>query len=40
MFFGMKRPPTFKKVMTKTFREYMDSFMKIFLNDFTTYNDM
>jgi len=40
-FFGMKkRPPTFKKVMTKAFREYLDSFMKIFLNNYTTYTDM
>jgi hypothetical protein len=26
--------------MTKAFREYLDNFMKIFLDDFTTYNDM
>jgi hypothetical protein len=39
--FGMrKRPPTFKKAMTKTFREYLNNFMKISLDDFTTYNDM
>jgi hypothetical protein len=26
--------------VTKTFREYLDSFMKIFLNDFMVYSDM
>jgi hypothetical protein len=26
--------------MTKAFREYLDSFMKIFLDDFTMYNGM
>jgi hypothetical protein len=26
--------------MTKTFREYLDNFMKIFLDDFTMYSDM
>ncbi len=26
--------------MTKTFKEYLDNFMKIFLDDFTVYNDM
>jgi hypothetical protein len=39
--FGVNNgPPTFQKVVTKTFREYMDSFMKIFMYDFTIYNDM
>jgi len=28
------------KVVTKTFREYLDNFMKIFLDDFMVYNDM
>jgi hypothetical protein len=26
--------------MTKAFREYLDNFMKIFLDDFIVYNDM
>ncbi len=26
------------KVVTKAFREYLDSFMKVFLNDFTMYS--
>ncbi len=41
MSFGVKNgPPTYKKAMTKTFREYLDNFMKIFLDDFTVYSDM
>jgi hypothetical protein len=27
-------PPTYQKAVTKTFKEYLDNFMKIFLNDF------
>jgi hypothetical protein len=39
--FEMKNgPPTFQIVVTKAFKEYLDSFMKIFLYDFTIYNDM
>jgi hypothetical protein len=39
--FGVKNEaPTFKKVMTKNFRKYLENFMKIFLHDFTIYNDM
>jgi hypothetical protein len=39
--FGVKNgPPTFQKIMTKVFKEYMDNVMKIFLEDFTTYSDM
>jgi hypothetical protein len=33
-------PPTFQKIINKTFKEYLDQFMKIFLDDFTIYNDM
>jgi hypothetical protein len=41
MSFGMKNePPTYKKTITKTFREYLDNFMKIFMDDFMVYNDM
>jgi len=41
MLFGVKNgPPTYQKVITKTFREYLDSFMNIFLDDFIVYNDM
>jgi hypothetical protein len=39
--FGVKNgPPTFKRDMTKSFRENMDYFMKIFMDDFTRYSDM
>jgi hypothetical protein len=41
MSFGVKNgPPTYEKIITKTFREYLDNFMKIFLDDFIVYNDM
>jgi hypothetical protein len=36
MLFAMKnKPPTFERAMPKTFKEYLDTFMKIFLDDFT-----
>jgi hypothetical protein len=39
--FGVKNgPPTFQKVISRTFREYLDQFMKIFLDDFIKYSDM
>jgi len=41
MYFGMKNGlPTFQKVVAKTFKEYLDNFMKIFLDNFTIHNDM
>jgi hypothetical protein len=41
MSFGVKNgPPTYQRAMIKTFREYLYSFMKIFLDDFTMYSDM
>jgi len=41
MFFGVKNgPPTFQKVVTKAFKEYLDKFMKIFLDNFTIYYGM
>jgi hypothetical protein len=30
-------PPTYQRAVTKTFKEYLDNFMKIFLDDFTMY---
>jgi hypothetical protein len=40
VFWLMKNgPPTFHRVFSKTFREYMDNFMKIFLDNFIIYND-
>jgi hypothetical protein len=41
MSFGIKNgTPTYQKVVTKTFNEYLDNFIKIFLDDFTLYYDM
>jgi hypothetical protein len=38
--FGVKNgPPTYQKVVTKALREYLDSFMKISLDDFMVYSD-
>jgi hypothetical protein len=33
-------PPTYQKIVTKTFRKYLDNFMNIFLDDFIVYIDM
>jgi hypothetical protein len=33
-------PLTYHKVVTKTFRKYLNNFMKIFLDDFIVYSDM
>jgi hypothetical protein len=36
MSFGAKNgPPTYQRVVTKTFKDYLDNFMKIFLDNFT-----
>ncbi len=32
--------PTYQRVVTKAFHEYIDVFMEIFLDDFTFFNDM
>jgi hypothetical protein len=41
MLFTVKNgPPTYEKAITKTFRKYLDNFMKIFLDDFIMYSDM
>jgi len=41
MSFGVKTgPPTYQRAITKTFHEYIDVFMKIFLDDFTIFNDL
>ncbi len=41
MAFGVKNgPPTFQIIVGKTFREYLDEFMEIFLDDFMVYSDM
>jgi hypothetical protein len=39
--FGMKNgPPTFQRITTKAFKEYLNNVMKIFQDEFTIYNDM
>jgi hypothetical protein len=39
--FGVKNgPSTYQRAITKAFREYIDVFMKIFLDDFTIFSDM
>jgi hypothetical protein len=41
MLFGVKNgPPTYQRTMTKAFKEYLDNFMKIYMNDFMVYSDM
>jgi hypothetical protein len=41
MSFGVKNgPPTYQRNVAKIFKKYLDSFMKIFLDDFTVYSDM
>lgn len=41
MFLGMKYgPPTYQKAMKKTFKKYLDNFMKMFMVNFIVYNDM
>jgi hypothetical protein len=39
--FGVKnRPPTYQRAITNAFHQYIDVFMKIFLDDFMVFNDM
>jgi len=39
--FGVKNgPPTFQRAINKAFINYLDQFMKIFLDDFIIYSDM
>jgi hypothetical protein len=39
--FGVKKePPTYQKIVNRDFKKYLDQFMKIFMDDFTVYNDM
>ncbi len=41
MLFGVKNgPPTYHRVVSKTFKDYLDKFMKFFLDDFIVYSDM
>jgi hypothetical protein len=39
--FGVKNgPPTYHRAISKAFCEYIDVFMKTFLDDFTIFNDL
>lgn len=39
--FGMKnQPPTFQRVVSRAFKNYLDKFIKIFLDDFIVHNDI
>jgi len=39
--FGVKNgPPIFQRAISKAFKEYLDQFMKIFLDDFIVYSDL
>jgi hypothetical protein len=41
MLFGVKNePPIYYRLVNKTFKIYLNKFMKIFQNDFIIYNDM
>ncbi len=33
-------PPTFHKIVTKAFKEYLDNFIKTFIDYFIVYNDI
>jgi hypothetical protein len=39
-FFGLcNAPPTFQKVVIKTFKIYLNKFMQVFFDDFSVYGD-
>ncbi len=39
--FGVKNgSPTYQRVVSKAFKDYLDKFMNIFLDDFIVYGDM
>jgi hypothetical protein len=39
--FGVKnQPPIFQRVVSRAFRNYLDKFMKIILDDFIVHNDI
>jgi hypothetical protein len=39
--FGVKNgSPTFQRIINRAFKEYLNQFMKIFLDDFMVYSDM
>jgi hypothetical protein len=41
MSFGLKNvPPTYQRVVKKTFKDYLDDFMKLFLDDVMVFSDL
>jgi hypothetical protein len=39
--FGVKNEPsTYQKIVDRYFKEYLDQFVKILMDDFTVYSDM
>ncbi len=39
--FGLKNaPPTYQKMVSKAFKDYLHDFMKLFLDDFIVFNDL
>jgi hypothetical protein len=41
MSFGLKNvPPTYQIVVNKTFKDYLDDFMKLFLDDLMVFSDL
>jgi hypothetical protein len=41
MLFGVKNGPlTYQRAVTKAFHEYIDVFMKIFVDDFTIFSNL
>jgi hypothetical protein len=39
--FGLKNaPPTYQRVVNKAFKDYLDDFVNLFLDDFTFFNDL
>jgi hypothetical protein len=37
---AQKCAPTYQRVMNKSFKNYLDDFMKLFLDDFTIFSDL
>jgi hypothetical protein len=41
MLFGLKNaPPTYQRAMNRALKDYLDDFMKFFLDDFIVFNDL
>jgi hypothetical protein len=41
MSFGLKNvPPTYQRMVNKIFKDYLDDFMKLFLDDLMVFSDL